>query len=300
MAEGVRCDPPFDSVVTDAHNSLYVRIHGGSKTAKLRTVEVVRVLRAAVLGVQHLLDVGDFRDILQCMSSYCVLFHADSTVVLAVVHPGQLKASDGLECKEEEDSDTEVIHWKAPELVRDDGTEPDEKSVVYALGAILFECATGQIPFAELTPIEVKAQLCNWERMPSSLIGHEMLRQLVDDSTEPDPNQRLSLDQLMQRLAEIETAESESSVRKRPTEDETPPPPPPELDDGDYEQPNEQEERQPRDPNGMSVFEPYGYNPTTAARMAREDAERMANSSISLGQFADEGDTDAAPSASFD
>jgi tetratricopeptide (TPR) repeat protein len=56
-----------------------------------------------------------------------------------------------------------TIPYMAPEQVRGDGAHADERTDVYALGAILFELVSGRLPFEAFSPIELIAKIADDE-----------------------------------------------------------------------------------------------------------------------------------------
>ena len=80
--------------------------------------------------------------------------------------------------------------YMAPEMVGGDLYPLSERTDVYLLGAVLYECVTGRPPHSGTSPVAIIASVLKSEPpLPDDL--PEPLRELIRDAMSPDPEQRI-------------------------------------------------------------------------------------------------------------
>ncbi|TCO78983.1 Stk1 family PASTA domain-containing Ser/Thr kinase [Marinisporobacter balticus] len=83
------------------------------------------------------------------------------------------------------------VHYFSPEQAR--GGYIDEKSDLYSLGIVLYEMATGKVPFEGESPISVALKHINEDIIPPSLINEyipEALEDIIMKATQKDQSKR--------------------------------------------------------------------------------------------------------------
>jgi TolB-like protein len=117
-----------------------------------------------------------------------------------------------------------TIGYMSPEQAL--GKTLDARSDLFALGVILFEIATGRIPFEGETPAAVFDQLLN-RRPPSPLTLNPalpaLLALLIDKSLEKDPERRYrSADELLEDLRSIDSSKTATKAMSVPAPGRSP------------------------------------------------------------------------------
>ncbi len=83
------------------------------------------------------------------------------------------------------------VHYISPEQAR--GLTTDEKSDIYSTGVMLYEMATGQLPFTAETPVSVALMQVQQEPQPPREINPDIpegLEQIILKAMQKDPNRR--------------------------------------------------------------------------------------------------------------
>ena len=83
------------------------------------------------------------------------------------------------------------VHYISPEQAR--GMTTDEKSDIYSTGVMLYEMATGQLPFVADTPVSVALMQVQQKPQPPREINPDMpigLEQIILKAMQKDPNRR--------------------------------------------------------------------------------------------------------------
>ncbi|EGC29254.1 hypothetical protein DICPUDRAFT_159186 [Dictyostelium purpureum] len=94
--------------------------------------------------------------------------------------------------------------WTSPEILR--GQRYTDKADVYSFGIILWECATRQDPYAGIPPFQVIFAVGREGlRPPIPKVGPPKYIQLIIDCLNENPNHRPSMEQVLERLEEIDT-----------------------------------------------------------------------------------------------
>ena len=113
---------------------------------------------------------------------------------------------------------TGTLPYMAPEQM--DGREVDERTDIHALGAILYELATGKRPFPQETPSEVMhAILHKQPELPRSLGTQisEGLERIIFKCLEREPaNRYASAEELVADLNQLETGDLSALIAGRP------------------------------------------------------------------------------------
>jgi len=108
--------------------------------------------------------------------------------------------------------------YSSPEQLRGRGVT--EKSDVYSLGVMLYQAATGNVPFAG-TPIEVASQHVSAAPPPPSAFLSDLdpgLEEIILECLEKEPDRRPTADEVRERLLNVSAARLVAPA---------PPPPPP-------------------------------------------------------------------------
>ncbi len=84
-----------------------------------------------------------------------------------------------------------TVYYISPEQV--EGSEIDARSDIYSLGAMMYEMATGQLPFVAETPVSVALMQVNDTAVPPRAINPKIpvgLEQIITRAMEKDPEER--------------------------------------------------------------------------------------------------------------
>lgn len=120
----------------------------------------------------------------------------------------------GVGCQEAEcdlrSADTGTYRWMAPEMISHQ--HYSKKVDVYSFGIILWELVTGEVPFHDMTPVQVAYAVVNKNARPS--IPEDCpsaLRQLMEHCWNANPERRPNFYQIVQTLEDLENPLSEES-----------------------------------------------------------------------------------------
>ena len=111
-----------------------------------------------------------------------------------------------------------TLPYMAPEVVRGEKATP--ASDVYALGAVMYECVSGQPPFVADTAAALLLEITKGDYPPPSCTGD--LGDLIVEMLDPDPHQRPTAQDLLVRLAAIHTSITRQAAERAQAETAAP------------------------------------------------------------------------------
>ncbi|KAH7822551.1 uncharacterized protein MONOS_8823 [Monocercomonoides exilis] len=192
LADAMACSSPHEKLIVDLRDSLFMLLHGLSKTKEMAigTLQEREQTAAQILFWVANLALHSFDEMENGLSSLstlsphivlfsehmviCIVMHSDfssdddsssissSTVVTSTSDDSDSLPSSAFE--DEEDYKKECLRWMAPELQVNKKMGATKKSVVFSIGMMLWECLTLDIPFGEY-PAEVAGdKILNGER----------------------------------------------------------------------------------------------------------------------------------------
>ncbi|KAH7818988.1 putative Protein tyrosine and serine/threonine kinase [Monocercomonoides exilis] len=102
---------------------------------------------------------------------------------------------------EDENQKEEMKRWKEPEVGNEE--ERIEKAVVFALGLILHEMTTGEVPLSEYDAEEAQEMMRDGVRLLTEGIEGEEMVELMEKTWADKPNDRPKLAEVIQLLTEM-------------------------------------------------------------------------------------------------
>jgi serine/threonine protein kinase len=196
LLNAVVCEPPFAIALVRKRESLYDILHDKIDQAtnlsphlKLFSTDPgrARFLSHITIGIDRAFQRSPAAPGLRDLSSFHVFPREGLIPALCL--------TDRVDATPEQ-----LLRWKAPELMKEQVRDVSHATLVYAVGMLLFELLTGNIPFASC---EGPALLETAENMEKCLAGGQQtpLWELLKCCVETDPVKRISLSQLSSRLA---------------------------------------------------------------------------------------------------
>eukprot|EP00770_Monocercomonoides_exilis_P002972 MONOS_2954.1-p1 / transcript=MONOS_2954.1 / gene=MONOS_2954 / organism=Monocercomonoides_exilis_PA203 / gene_product=unspecified product / transcript_product=unspecified product / location=Mono_scaffold00065:166-1224(+) / protein_length=352 / sequence_SO=supercontig / SO=protein_coding / is_pseudo=false len=209
LVDAMACSSPHEKLIVDLRDSLFMLLHGRNKTKEMAigTLKEREQTAAQILFWVANLSLHSFDEMENELSSLtnlsphiilfsehmviCIVMHSDllsdddsdsssissSTVVTSASDDGD-DDSDSLPSSAFEDEDDnfkkECLRWKAPELLINKKMGATEKSVVFSIGMMLWECLTLEIPFGEYEAEAAGQKILNGERpMSKTVLGNK-------------------------------------------------------------------------------------------------------------------------------
>jgi len=123
----------------------------------------------------------------------------------------RLKLTDfGIGCLETEcelrSADTGTYRWMAPEMITD--KQYSKKVDVYSFGIVLWELATGLLPYQNMTPVQVAYAVVNKNLRPPLPDGCPLaLRNLMEQCWNSCPERRPTFYEIVRTLEDLEPEE---------------------------------------------------------------------------------------------
>ncbi|KAH7821857.1 uncharacterized protein MONOS_2803 [Monocercomonoides exilis] len=223
LVDAMACSSPFEKLIVDLRDSLFMLLHGRNekKEMAIGTLQEREQTAAQILFWVANLALHSFDEMENTLSSLdnlsphivlfsehmviCIALHSDcssdsdsssissSTIVTSVSDDDDDDSLPSSAFEEEDDFKKECLRWKAPELLLNKKMAASEKSVVFSIGMILWECLTLEIPFGEY-PAEVAGQkIANGERPDVARIGNRKWEKVMKMSTSSRSSDRPSL-----------------------------------------------------------------------------------------------------------
>ncbi|KAH7829405.1 uncharacterized protein MONOS_743 [Monocercomonoides exilis] len=202
LVDAIACSSVFEKLIVDLRDSLFMLLHGRNEkkemaigTLKEREHTAAQVLFWVANGALHSFEnEEDELSSLANLSPHIVLFsehmiiciakHSDfssddsdsssissaSTIITSssdfssANRNGRGSPPPSSAFEDEDDNRKECLRWKAPELQMNKKMGATEKSVVFSIGMMLWECLTLQIPFGEYGAVVAGQKIVNGER----------------------------------------------------------------------------------------------------------------------------------------
>ncbi|KAH7821004.1 uncharacterized protein MONOS_17781 [Monocercomonoides exilis] len=228
LVDAMACSSPHEKLIVDLRDSLFMLLHGRNEkkemaigSLKEREQTAAQVLFWVANGALHSFD--EMENPLQSLNNLsphivlfsehmviCIVMHSDllsdddsdsssissSTVVTSASDDGD-DDSDSLSSSAFEDEDDdfkkECLRWKAPELMMKSKMGATEKSVVFSIGMILWECLTLEVPFGEYEAEVAGQKIVNGERPISKTMLGNKAEEVIELLLSQEGSERPSL-----------------------------------------------------------------------------------------------------------
>eukprot|EP00770_Monocercomonoides_exilis_P003537 MONOS_3518.1-p1 / transcript=MONOS_3518.1 / gene=MONOS_3518 / organism=Monocercomonoides_exilis_PA203 / gene_product=unspecified product / transcript_product=unspecified product / location=Mono_scaffold00083:78558-85916(+) / protein_length=2452 / sequence_SO=supercontig / SO=protein_coding / is_pseudo=false len=198
LVDAMACSSPHEKLIVDLRDSLFMLLHGRNEkkemaigTLQEREQTASQIMFWVANGALHSFE--DEEDELPSLSNLsphivllsehmviCIALHSDfssddsdsssissTTIVTSASDGNEEEKEDYLPSsafEDDKDNKNECLRWKAPELLMNKKMKATQKSVVFSIGMMLWECLTLQIPFGEYDAETAGDKIANGER----------------------------------------------------------------------------------------------------------------------------------------
>jgi hypothetical protein len=189
LVEGFSCVPPYGKTMVDVRDSFgyEIRIKGDMrKRWERRQLGVFTVYWVAHVGV-YLLETSKCKGGLRRLSPFNMLFSEKGIVCVLDVDEGGVGVA-GM-------TSTEWKRWQAPELLKGNVKEANEKTVCYTVSLCLYACLMAEFPFQSFDPAAAGRMLGNGKRPEFEFMEKEerAMEKLIESCWEEDVERRKEL-----------------------------------------------------------------------------------------------------------
>ncbi|KAH7825663.1 putative Protein tyrosine and serine/threonine kinase [Monocercomonoides exilis] len=236
LVDAMACSSPFEKLIVDLRDSLFMLLHGRNEkkdlaigTLKEREVTGAQMLFWVANGALHSLEdeedeLPSLRDLsphIVLLSEHmviCIALHSDcssssddsdssstssTTIVTSASDDNEEEKEDSLPSsafEDEEEKWKECLRWKAPELMMKSKMGATEKSVVFSIGMMLWECLTLEIPFGEYEGEVAGQKIVDGEKPDKRGIEESGLKNVMDACLSSEASKRPTLAELKKEL----------------------------------------------------------------------------------------------------
>ncbi|KAH7815454.1 uncharacterized protein MONOS_5690 [Monocercomonoides exilis] len=232
LVDAIACSSPHEKLIVDLRDSLFMLLHGRNKTKEMaigtlqeREMTAAQILFWVANLALHSFDkmenklqsLANLSPLIVLFSEHmviCVAMHSDcsssdsdsssissSTVVTSTSDDGDERDSlPSSAFEDEEDNRNECLRWKAPELLNRTKKHATKKTVVFAIGMMLWECLTLKVPFGEYEAEVAGQKIVNGERPKVEKMGGSSLRMLEEKCVVQGWDERVTLGDVKREL----------------------------------------------------------------------------------------------------